>query len=456
MSTVSAASPVRNPDTSSREGMTRRGWWLVGLNILIPGSAQLLAGSRRLGRFGVGATFVLWALVVLGVIVWLLWPTALLTVAAFSATLWVAAAGLLFYAVLWVALTLDTLRLVRLVKTLPSARSWIAALATVSMVVFAGGAAYGAYLAGTAGSFVSDVFAVAPPEPPVDGRYNVMLLGVDSGPDREGLRPDSITVVSVDAATGAATMIGLPRNLEYVPFPAESPMAALYPNGYGADDGCEVDVCYLNSIYTEVSLFHSDLYPDAAASGSDPGIEAVRDAVSGVTGLTIQYYVLIEMQGFIDLVDSLGGVTVTVAEAVPIHTDETFTEVAEWIGPGVVTLDGYHALWYARSRHDTTDYDRMERQHQLQQAILEQFTPANVLSKFQAVAAAGARLVETDIPQSMLGVFVDLAGKTRALPIARLELTPVNDVDPEYPDYAYIHQLVADATAPLPTETPEP
>src|SRR5690606_2002607 len=161
----------------------------------------------------------------------------------------------------------------------------------------------------------------------------------------------------------------------------------------------------------------------------------MRDALEGVTGLTIQYYVLIEMQGFIDLVDSLGGVTVVVENAVPIHTDETFTEVAEWIGPGVVTLDGYHALWYARSRHGPTDHDRMIRQHQIPQAILEQFTPANVLSKFQAVASAGARLVETDIPQSTLGFFVDLANKTKELPITSLELTPAMDVDPEFPDY---------------------
>lgn len=451
-SAAAATSPVRNPDAADPQVMTKRGWWLVGLNILIPGSAQLLAGNRRLGRFGVGATFTLWAVIVLGVVVWLVWPTAILSIATFSVTLWIIAAVLAFYAVLWFVLTLDTLRLVRLVRTAPSARAGIAGLATVALVVFSGGAGYAAYIASTAGGFVSEVFVVAPPAEPVDGRYNFLLLGVDSGPDREGLRPDSITVVSVDAETGAATMIGLPRNLEYVPFREDSPLHALYPNGYGADDGCEVDVCYLNSVYTEVMLTHEDLYPNAVAQGSDPGIEGVRDAVEGVTGLTIQYYVLIEMQGFVDLVDSLGGVTVTVETAVPIHSDETFTEVAEWIGPGVVHLDGYHALWYARSRHDTTDYDRMQRQHQLQQAILEQFSPANVLSKFQAVAAAGARLVQTDIPQSALGFFVELASKTRELPITQLELTPVNDVDPEFPDYPYIWQLVADATAPIEVE----
>jgi hypothetical protein len=75
-----------------------------------------------------------------------------------------------------------------------------------------------------------------------------------------------------------------------------------------------------------------------------------------------------------------------------------------------------------------------------------------VLSKFQAVASAGARLVETDIPQSTLGFFVDLANKTKELPITSLELTPAMDVDPEFPDYPYIHELVAEATAPIVVE----
>ncbi len=54
------------PDTSSREVMTRRGWWLVLLNFLVPGSAQAVAGNRRLGKIGLGATLGLWIAVILG------------------------------------------------------------------------------------------------------------------------------------------------------------------------------------------------------------------------------------------------------------------------------------------------------------------------------------------------------------------------------------------------------
>ncbi len=69
---MSTQNLVRYPDTRSPRIMATRAWWLVGLNLLIPGSAQLLAGSRRLGRFGVGTTFLLWGSVLLTLVVFLL------------------------------------------------------------------------------------------------------------------------------------------------------------------------------------------------------------------------------------------------------------------------------------------------------------------------------------------------------------------------------------------------
>ncbi|WP_241982594.1 LCP family protein [Cryobacterium sp. HLT2-28] len=435
--------------------MTKRAWWLVLLNFVLPGSVQVLAGSRRLGRFGLRATFTLLFLVVVAGVVYLLWPEVILTALTNTIGLWVAAALLAFYAVVWFILTMDTLRLTRLVKAGPKARPLIAAFATVLMVGVVGTAGYGAYVATTASDFLSSVFVAGPTEPPVDGRYNIMLLGGDAGPDRDGLRPDSISVVSIDAESGQASMIGLPRNLEDVPF-SPGPLADLYPEGYGAIDGCEVDACMLNSIYTEVELKSPEMYPKAIAAGSEPGIEGMRDAAQGVTGLTIQYYVLIDMQGFAQLVDALGGVDITVDHRVPVHTDDTFTEVLFWFEPGRQHMDGYHALWYARSRHGTSDYDRMVRQRQMQEAILAQASPANVLTKFQAVAKAGSQVVKTDIPQGMLGYFVNLASKTKALPIKSVELIPDNNVDPENPDYGVIRDLIATSLAPPPSATPAP
>ncbi|RNE59113.1 LytR family transcriptional regulator [Cryobacterium tepidiphilum] len=423
--------------------MTRRGWWLVVLNFVLPGSAQVLAGNRRLGRFGLGASLVLLTLAVVAGVSYVLWPAAVLTLFTNSIGLWLAALILLFYAVLWLVLTLDTLRLVRLVRARPKARPLIAAFATVLMLVVCGSAGYGALVATTASGFLANVFTAGPSVPPVDGRYNILLLGGDAGPDRQGMRPDSISVVSIDAKTGKASIIGLPRNLVDFPFPDDSPLASVYPEGYGAIDGCEVDVCMLNSVYTEVELKSPEMYPNAVKNGSEPGIEGMRDAAEGITGLTIQYYVLIDMQGFSDLIDALGGVEITVKERLPIGGDEELNNVDGWVEPGKQHMDGFTALWYGRARHGTSDYDRMARQRVLEEAILKQFNPANVLVKFQGVAKAGEQVVKTDIPQSMLGYFVSLASKTKSQPITTVELTPANDVDPENPDYGQIRDLVA-------------
>jgi LCP family protein required for cell wall assembly len=452
----SASSPIRYPNSGSSQLMTRRAWWLVVLNILIPGSAQVLAGSRRLGRFGLGATLSFFALLLLAAVIYLLNPEILLTIATNSLGLWVVAAVMVFYAVVWLVLTLDTVRLVRLVKARPKARPMIAGLATLALLAVSGTAGYGAYVATTASGFLSSVFSAGPSEPPVDGRYNILLLGGDAGEGRDGMRPDSMSVVSIDATTGKADIIGLPRDLNIVPFPDGSPLREAYPNGYGYNNTCDVDVCMLNSIYTEVQLKSPEMYPNAEAEGSTPGIEGMRDAASGITGLTIQYFVLIEMESFADLIDALGGVDITVDQRLPIGGHlEDFSDVDGWVEPGQQHMDGFTAMWYARARHGTSDYDRMARQRVLQEAILRQFNPANVLTKFKDVAEAGEEVVNTDIPQGMLGYFTNLATKTKELPVGSVELVPGNGVDPADPDYDYIAELIDEALNPA-AETPAP
>lgn len=452
--TATAATELRSPQTSSREVMTRRAWMLVVLNVVVPGSAQHIAGSKRLGKFGLWCTGVLAATGALLGLGYLVSPVSVYTVATLPLTLTVFQGAMLFYAALWVILTLDTLRLVRLVRTLPRARAWVAGVAVVLMSVFSGGAAYASYVVSVQRSAVEGIFTPAvPPAAPIDGRYNILLLGGDAGPDREGMRPDSLSVVSIDAQTGQATIFGIPRDLQQVPLPAQSPLTREFPNGVYA---CGSD-CQISFLYPRVEAFDADLYPDAEARGSLSGIEATKDAVEGALGLPLQYYVLIDMQGFSDLIDALGGVDIEVAERQPIGGDEELNEVEGWIEAGPQHMDGYTALWYARSRHATSDYDRMQRQRQLQEAILAQFDPANVLSKFEAIASAGEQVVKTDIPQSMLGYFVDLAMKTKDQPIDKIELTPPL-VDPEDPNFAEIHRIVQRAVAAKPpvTNTPAP
>ena len=191
-----------------------------------------------------------------------------------------------------------------------------------------------------------------------------------------------------------------------------------------------------------------ELYPNALDAGSSPGIEATKDAVSGITGLTVQFYVLINMEGFEELINALGGVDIKVTEQIPIGGDADGNGVEGWLEPGQQHLDGYHALWYARSRYGSAagDYSRMERQRELQAAILQQMTPSNVIARFQDIAASGSALAQTDIPQSMVGRFIDLAAKAKEYEPVRLELSPP-EVVTEDPDYDRVLELVEAALA---------
>ncbi|WP_349899501.1 LCP family protein [Parafrigoribacterium soli] len=447
-SASAAAHPVRYPDLGSRPIMTKRAWWLIGLNLLIPGSAQMLAGNRRLGRFGVGTTFLLWALAIIGLVVFWLAPTVIYSVATNVIALTVAQILLVGYALLWIVLTLDTLRLVKLVRTRPAARGFLAALAVLALVVTAGTASYGAVIAASARSSISSVFSVGKGYvAPVNGRYNILLLGGDAGSDRMGLRPDSTSVASVDAVTGDTTIIGIPRNLERVPFVDNSPLWGPFPNGYDCGDQCLIDYLYT---YGEE---HKSLYPNADKEGSNAGVEAMKDAVEAVLGLKIQFYALIDMQGFADLVDALGGVTVDVPTRTPIG-GVTGKRPAGWIEAGTQHMNGATALWYGRSRYDSNDFERMARQRQVQEAIIRQFKPGVVLSKFQAVAKAGTQVVKTDVPAEMLGSFVELGERARKLPVKHLELVPP-EFDSAHPDFDKIRAAVKAAIAPV-THTPKP
>ncbi len=445
--------PVRNPNTASRGEMTKRAWWLIILNVLMPGSAQAVAGNRRLGKFGLFFTFASWIVVVVALGTWLWAPSVIFTVATNSIALTVGQVLLAFYAVLWIILTLDTLRLTRLVKAGPAARVFVAIVSISLLVVTAGVAVRGAFLAGVTRSTVGSIFSSNKQyADPIDGRYNIMLLGGDAGPDRVGLRPDSISVASIDAATGKTTLIGIPRNMQKVPFVKGSPLYGPYPQGYNCGENCLVSYLYT---YGQA---HPGLYPNAVKDGSQPGIEATRDAVEGVLGITIQYYALIDMQGFAELVDNLGGITIDVTEKLPIGGQINAAGqpigTHKWIYPGVQHMNGFTAQWYARSRHGTSDYDRMERQRQVQGAILAQFQPSVVLSKFESIAKAGRQIVKTDIPQVMLGRFVDLANKARSQKLAQLELVPPTVFEPN-PDFVQIHALVAQALI-IPTASPTP
>lgn len=285
-------------------------------------------------------------------------------------------------------------------------------------------------------------------EDPWAGRpqLNILLLGSDAGPGRDGVRPDTIIVASIDTGSGDVVLFSLPRNLQRVPFPDDSPLSELYPNGFtGSGDPNEY---LLNAVYRNVPSLHPDIFDGAAF----PGADATKWAVEGALGLDVHYFVMVNLEGFERMVDALGGVTIDVRYRVPIGTKlnqhtGTCTEALGWIEPGLNQhLDGFQALWYARARCGpppvTDDYNRMERQRCVIGAIAEQVRPATLLRNYQRIASATEELILTDIPQDLLPAFVDLGRDVQDATISNLAFT--DDVlVPSDPDYAKVHELVA-------------
>lgn len=410
---------------------------------MIPGSAQVLAGSRRFGRVGLVATFTYWLLVLAAGILALVkrdWFLMLATIPAVDLALSIFLIG---YATMFAVLALDTLRLLKLIR-LPR-RARIVTLVAVLAVGVLGTSTigYAGNLAGVSSNFLGGLFSQQGFTAPENGRYNILLLGGDAARSRFGLRPDSMSVISIDAATGAALNIGIPRDLQKVPFSAGSPMLSVYPNGFSCGS-----TCLVNAIYKDATDNHAALYPDAAKQGSNAGVEATKDAIEGVTGLKIQSYVLVDMAGFRRLIDALGGITLDVKAPIPVGGQEDASgqpiNVQSWIQPGVQHLDGYNALWYARARHGTSDYDRMQRQRAVEDAMLQQMDPATVLTHFKQIAGAGRQLLQTDIPSGMVSTYLDLAIKAKKSGISKLALVPPA-VDVINPNFTAIHAMVQKA-----------
>lgn len=258
-------------------------------------------------------------------------------------------------------------------------------------------------------------------------RVNVLLLGSDAAEERYGVRTDSIHLASIDTRTGQTVLISLPRNLEDVPFPA-GPLRQRFPNGF---DGL------LFGVY-QYAVEH----PQVAPRAPNPGAELAKRTVSEILDLPVHYYALVDLGGFREIVNAMGGVHLCIPEPIP------YGHRGKVVEAGCRTLDGGEALWYGRSRTFSSDYARMGRQRCLIGAMVQQAKPVTVLRNYQGLAQAVKTIFETDVPQSMLPEMVDLALRAKDAEITSLQLVPPL-ISPAYADYPRIqrlaHQAVRDA-----------
>ena len=410
----------------------RRALTLTFMTLVMPGSAQLVMGNRRVGRIAIRAWLA--CLLIGGLVLFLVLTsrsglfTLLTNEVVLTLGRWVLIAG----AVAWVALLLDAWRLGSPLRMARRHRLWMTGLNTLLCLGTAGVMLFAAHLVAVQNGFIGAVFASDTVSGPESGRYNVLLLGGDSGPDRTGLRPDSLTVASIDAETGRTVLVGLPRNLENVPFPKGSVMAREFPRGFDCE-GCE-----LNGINTWAND-HAKMFDE-----KKPGLKATMGAVEEITGLNINYYAMVNLRGFAKLVDAVGGVTIDVKERTAIGG--IGAPVRGWIPAGEQKLDGKETLWYARSRVQNDDWSRMGRQKCVMNAMLQQLSPKSVLMNVEKIADSSKALLTTDVPAQQLGTFMDLALKARDQKVSTVSLVPPV-IYTGNPDYDKVRRLIDTAIA---------
>ena len=297
-------------------------------------------------------------------------------------------------------------------------------------------------------------------------RLNILLLGADStgtrikdaGNSVYTPRTDTIMVASIDTTTGDTTLIQIPRNLKYTPFPEGSKLAHLFPRGFrGAGDEAE---WYVNALWEKtVAGDHPEMVEALGTpTPTYPGAEVLKQGIEGITGLHMHYFALVNIDGLEQLINAMGGVRLNVNRKLPIGGDhQTGRRPHGWVQPGEnQLLDGYNAMWYARSRFDSDDYDRMARQSCLVNAVIKQADPLTMLTRYESIAQASSDMVMTDIPQEVLALVAQLAVKVKDASVSRLAFVDgQNGFVSANPDFTLTRTRVHDAITP-PTHTSEP
>jgi len=280
-------------------------------------------------------------------------------------------------------------------------------------------------------------------------RVNILLLGSDAGVGRTGTRTDTIILLSVDTGTGDAAMFSIPRNLTEVPL----------PEGMGVW-GCSCFPDIITHLWANAEWF-----PDAFPGPQDPPVNALKASLGLVFDLDIQYYVKVDLAGFVAMIDATGGVQMTVPErivdaAYPHEMGGTEYVVIE---AGEQRFDGHLALAYSRIRRHSGDFARMHRQRCLIGAAVRSADDFD-LRNAAAFAEAVAEHVETDIPLDGLADFAELFTMLELDRFGSLRITSYKYGTEGHAGYqiydleqirADAHALLADPTVHLETQDGE-
>jgi len=235
-------------------------------------------------------------------------------------------------------------------------------------------------------------------------RINILVMGLDRRP-REGqalTRSDTMFVLTVDPQTKTAGILGIPRDL-YVEI----------PNGKGDYFKDRINTAL---VFGEVNDYKGG------------GHQLAIDTVEHNLGVKIGHYVIIDFEGFKEVIDALGGIDVDVPTYVSDPT-YSWTELPgdydpQEFEPGLQHMDGEAALAYARIRQNSDDLDRIQRQQRIIFAVMDKALSLNVLRNALELWNKYKDAIDTDINDIQLAGFAKLAADISPEKISALSLGP--------------------------------
>ena len=218
------------------------------------------------------------------------------------------------------------------------------------------------------------------------GQINFLLLGSDT---RGGVsfRTDTMVIVSVNPAENIVSLISIPRDL-WVFLPGA---------GY-------------NRINTAYLTGEQIGYPGGGASH-------LKETILLNLGVPIDHLVLVDFEGFVELVDAVGGIDIPLAcpftewrlkrPELPIDDPDNWKLVTLY--PGLVHMDGEMSLWYARARLRSNDFDRGRRQQEVLRALFSAAVDEGLLLQTAELYKRYKNTVESDVNLKTILSLVPLA-----------------------------------------------
>lgn len=217
---------------------------------------------------------------------------------------------------------------------------------------------------------------------------NILLLGHDSESHatEDIFRTDTMIVLHVNLDTGTVSMLSLPRDL------------LVWISGWGMQR--------LNLAWGR----------GEAVGWTDGGWGLLRQTILYNFGIELHYYAMVDFTGFKTIIDTIGGVTIAVDCPMRDYLwtgeyDENDQPIFELttLPVGVHEMNSRVALWYARTRHSSTDFDRGRRQQQILRAIWGKGKDLGLITELPTLWDSMGEVVETNIPLSLMVELAPLA-----------------------------------------------